>query len=628
MIFIKLFILFLLSVSLYSKEMYFDTISLSKIKKLIKKEEEIAIAYKKYIIKYASKPNSISSLTNYLPKGFEKKNLFGKTISLDLSKTYIVSEIPSTVKSSLYDKYYSNKNRVYTNAPLSKKNHNIGIVLSEKEKYILNLSTPISKTKPLSTSTTDTYYLDDKGILHWYSLGKIIYSFNENLIVYPDANMVESDGSINNTFKNVVIENNVLHPGQQLLNIEGDIAKEYINIGGDVGIIKTGNSTREIGKTIIQFTRRAGGMVVNGDIYTWGNNANQIVGLGTSTYSGSIGGGNKYPVITGLVRAKAKTYNKKIDDRNYFSSPLRPKFVDFFSTVYHSTCGVTIEGAIYCGGSKGDSFSFGWNFTHVVDAEGNIVGNDDPEMLYRSSFFDGVNNKALKMFANNQVWLILSQDGDIYRWGYDFGKGFSGNGQSQFNYSGYYIQNKNKNPEKINVTENSQSVKFSDITYLLTMGYRKMGALSQDGDIYLWGIEDQVSHGYCNVTWESTSMNLCKPLKVDSSIVDGVKIDDAISFKSISGGLESFVAVSKSTNEFYKVYQPINKKPIVLSVSKAIKDYEEYVEEDDKEILSVDFSSKLDGTTLNWNEGIVWVNGKNELKGDYFTYDNKDDKFF
>jgi hypothetical protein len=100
-----------------------------------------------------------------------------------------------------------------------------------------------------------------------------------------------------------------------------------------------------------------------------------------------------------------------------------------------------------------------------------------------------------------------------------------------------------------------------------------------------------------------------------------------VTFKSISGGLESFVAVG-TDDKFYKIHQPKNKSPIVLSVNDTIKDYSEYVEEDDTEILSVDFSSKLDGTTLKWNEGIVWVNGKNELKGDYFTYDNKNDDFF
>ncbi|APW64452.1 hypothetical protein LPB137_00685 [Poseidonibacter parvus] len=614
MIFIKFFILFLLSSSLYSNEMYFDNISLSKIKKVIKKEEQIAKAYKTYVLKNALKPTSISSLATYLPDGFSYSNLFGQSISLDDTNTYIISLIPSNVKSSLYDKYYSNENRVYSKAPLSKENHNVSIVFSSKEEYIFNNLSLITTD---DTLIKNKYLLDDKGVLHWYDdNGDILYSFDEKIIVYPTANMIDN-GSISSEFKNILDNANTsLSPGQQIFNMEDGIAQEYINIGGDIGIIKLGDTTRDIGETIIQFTRRAGGMIVNGDIYTWGNNANQIVGLGTNNFTGSSDSYYKYPVITGLIRAKAKTYNSDIDDKNYFSSPLRPKFVDFFSTVYHSTCGVTVEGAIYCGGAKGSAVSFGNNFTHIVNSDGSLVNSTDPEMLYRSRYFDGstTDKSAKKMFANNQLWLILSQDGDIYRWGYDHSSGFSGNGSTQFN---YYNRDTNKDPEKISVSNNGTSVNFDDITYLLTIGYRKMGALSQDGDIYIWGIEPKIADGSCEVTWEGTTMNLCAPLKVETDII----------FKSISGGLEAFLAVS-TDDKFYKIYQPKNKKPIILSIEDEIKSYSDYVAEDDIELLSVDFSSKTPISEATWNTGIVWVNSKNELKGDYFTSENENDDFF
>ncbi|MGB1226880.1 MAG: hypothetical protein ACPG9K_03235 [Poseidonibacter sp.] len=612
MIFIKFFILFLLSISLYSKEMYFDTISLSKVKKLIKKEEQIAKAYKSYILENGKRPTSISSLT--LPAGFSDSNLFNGDLTLHSSKSYIKNTMPSSVKSALYDEYYSNKNRVYTKAPSSKINENIQVVLSTKEKYILNTTLPITTS---TSNLKNKYHLDSKGVLHWYdSSGDILYSYDDKLVVYSKAGLIDEDGNISDTN---LSSQNVLYPGQKILNVNtSDIAEEYVNIGGNYGIIKVGETSRDIGETIIQFTRRAGGMIVNGDIYTWGNNANEILGLGTNTYSGATGS-SRYPVVTGLVRAKAKTYDNQIDSKNYFSSPLRPKFVDFFSTVYHSTCGVTVEGALYCGGSKGSSYSFGSSFTHVLDEDGNLVSSDDPEMLYRSRFFDGSTNKAAKIFANNQIWLILSQGGDIYRWGYDH-SGFSGNGDRYFNYS---YRDYNKDPEKLSVIESGTNVKFSDITYLLTINYRKMGALSQNGDIYIWGIENNIASGRCEVRWEGEYMNLCKPLKVDTS--DSLGTD--ISFTSIKGGLEAFVG--KSTDEkFYKIYQPKNKKPIVQSVEDIIKNYDEYKEGDDNEILSVDFSSKTPISESTWNTGIVWVNGKNELKGDYFTDDNKNDDFF
>ena len=54
------------------------------------------------------------------------------------------------------------------------------------------------------------------------------------------------------------------------------LQQEHINIGSSNVSKKVNQQTRDIGKTVIQFTRRAGGMIVNGDIYTWGNNANKI----------------------------------------------------------------------------------------------------------------------------------------------------------------------------------------------------------------------------------------------------------------------------------------------------------------------------------------------------------------
>jgi hypothetical protein len=373
-------------------------------------------------------------------------------------------------------------------------------------------------------------------------------------------------------------------------------------------------------------------MIVNGDIYTWGNNANKITGIDNNSYTTTnnsgksiSGSSSKYPVVTTMVRVKAKIYDddsrdnkdlSKFYSNNYYSSPLRPKFIDFFSTVYHSTCGISTEGGLYCGGSKGALYSFGNNFTHT-----DKTNSDTNELLYRSTFFNGISNKAAKIFANNQLWLILSQDGDIYRWGYDFGSGFSGNGSYRYNYSNI---NTNLNPEKLTITDSSTNVKFTDITYLLTIGYRKMGALSTTGDIYIWGMEDNISNSNCSETWESIKFNLCSPTKV---IASNSTLSSNITFQSIYGGLEAFIALG-SDGKYYKIHQPKNKKIQVELINNIIKTYSTYIEADDTNLLSVDFSSKLSGSTLKVNEGIVWVNEKNELKGDYFTSDNANDAIF
>lgn len=50
MFFLKLIFLFFVTINLMANDDYIDSIALSKIKKLVQKEEEIATAYKKYLL--------------------------------------------------------------------------------------------------------------------------------------------------------------------------------------------------------------------------------------------------------------------------------------------------------------------------------------------------------------------------------------------------------------------------------------------------------------------------------------------------------------------------------------------------------------------------------------------------
>ena len=635
MIFLKIFICILLSLNIFAAENYIDSITLTKVKKLIEKEEEVALAYKKYLLEKGQIPNEVQTLidNNYLPKGFNLINPFGREIKFTSSTSYSTNDsLPDNVeiKTNLFDYYYSNKYRFYTKAPISVNNNNVKINLTTKEKFIYTNREDITTTK---TDARDKYYLDSKGVLHWHNTaGDYKFSIDKDLILDSSVTLLNPDGSISTEFAELMEGKNVTFAGQTILHNKDDVALEYVYLGDNVGIVKVNATIRDVGKTIIQFSRRAGGMIVNGDIYTWGNNANNITGIDNNSYTTTdnlgksiSGSSSKYPVVTTMVRVKAKIYdddstdNKDLSEfysNNYYSSPLRPKFIDFFSTVFHSTCGISTEGALYCGGSQGKVYSFGNNFTHTDQ-----TSVDKSELLYRSTFFNGISNKAAKIFANNQLWLILSQDGDIYRWGYDFGSGFSGNGNSRYN---YYNINSSLAPEKLIITDSSTNVKFADITYLLTIDYRKMGALSTTGDIYIWGMEENISNSNCSETWESIQFNLCLPTKVTKS---NSTLSSNITFQSIYGGLEAFIALG-SDGKYYKIHQPENKKIQVELINDTIKSYSKYVEADDTNLLSVDFSSKLDGSTLKINEGIVWVNEKNELKGDYFTADNSKDQIF
>jgi hypothetical protein len=609
----KLVILFFLLFN-FSIATKLDSLSLSKIKKTVQKEEEIAKAYKNFLINEGSVPTVDSLITaGYLPKGFSKINPFGKEmkISLTLDNT-IVNSLPDSIKIDAYDHYYNGKYREYTREPLSSSSDNVKIYLSKKEKIIFDRIAEIDNTNPVSQ-----YSLED-GVLNWYDAnGNYKYSFDgEKIIVDESVTILNSLKAFSTEFKDMT--SGVRHAGQTILQEDNGVVEDYLVT--DDSAVALNETKRNYGGTIIQFTRRAGGMIVNGDIYTWGNNQNRITSINSDNLTGDRS--DTAPVINALVRAKVHVPSQTVDgldysriiNKGYFSSPMRPRFIDFHATVYSSTCGVTTKGELFCGGTTGKDKSFGTMFTHV-DKEGN-----DDEMLYRSTFFNGSATapKAKKVFSNNQIWHILSEEGDIYRWGYDF-SGFAGDGQRYWNY-GYY-RNEYKNPEIIPNT----GAKFDDITYLLTIGYRKIGALSTTGDIYIWGVETQNSNNYdCTERWEYVSYNLCFPTAVTTS---NSTMSEDLTFTSIKGGLEAFIAEDTNGN-YYKIYHPKNKKIQVESLNEAIKTYSEYDEQADSTILSIDLSSKLSGSSLEINKGIVWVNGNNELKGDYFTSENKNDNLF
>ena len=639
MILFKILILLFISLNIFADDYnQIDSLTLTKIKKLVQKEEEIALAYKKYLLEKGVYPPTIATMktSDYLPDGFSLINPFAKGISLilddnstttnkkdDKHKIEGFQASDPTLKSNLYDYYYSNKLRTHTKAPLGINNSNVEIILSSKEKFIYENQTNITTTKNDAISATaGKYYLDTNGVLHWYQAGAYKFSFDKELILDDSVTLFNNNGSVNSDYTDLTQD--VAFAGMTVLHKKDGVAQEHINLGlGNT--VKINQQTRDIGKTVIQFTRRAGGMIVNGDIYTWGNNANKITGINLG-YSGSTGS-NRYPVITGLVRVKAKMYDDdstdtndftEYYDQNYFSSPNRPKFVDFFSAVYYGTCGISTKGELYCGGTTGLRYSFGNNFTHVDTSR-------NGEMLYRSTFFDGKTNKAKKIFANNDIWLILSENGTLYRWGTDT-DAFSGNGALTFNYF-------NKNTKKI--PEEVSSIKFSDITYLLTIGHRKMAGLSTSGDIYIWGSEyyrnnsSTAFENYnCDNIWESINFNLCTPTKIANT---NSTMAGTLKFESIQGGLDAFVAKSID-GKYFKISHPKTKKIQVISLDEAIKSYSSYVAINDSEILSIDFSRKINEQGLSNrykpSSGIVWVNSKNELKGDYFTSSNENDSIF
>ncbi|UTJ06668.1 hypothetical protein [Arcobacter roscoffensis] len=620
----KLFIIFFTIVSLNAST-YMDTITFLKVKRLVEKEEQIAKAYKDYVF-YNAKGSSQLNLIdkNYLPSGFNPFNLFNVGINVDTSSHMINTRIPKDIKdkTNLYDYYYSNINRKYTRAPISYENDDVKIILDANEKYKIKYKDDITTS---DTAPTNKYYLDSQGVLHWYdNNSEYKFSITEDKLLVDSSVGQPGSKAYENFFEKLGKE--VLYAGQETLSLGSTTVGEYVNLGEEIGYVKIGQEDSDVGKAVIQFTRRAGGMLVNGDIYTWGNNANKITGIDAQNYYNSTGikvdteTSNRFPVVNTLVRMKAKNYEDDlINDKRYYSSPKRPYFVDFFSTVYHSTCGVTNKGELYCGGKEAK---------YKESIYTNIDSSNEGEKLYRGLYFDGSSNKkANKIFANNAIWLILAnatkdsegnlENGQIYRWGEDYA-GFAGS--SSTTYWKYLNQG---SPTELVVYDNGAKEYFKDITYTLTIGYRKIAALSNQGELYTWGVGEYGNNNnstcYQNLNNGSTyvGVNLCMPNKIAAPVA----------FKKIKGGLQSIIALGEN-NQYYKIYQNWGYTPTVTAINSIISSYSNYDSNDDAELLDVDISSKLVSGSLQENSGVVWINSKNELKGDYFTVSNANDDFF
>ena len=95
----KIAILFFLSLNILASDNYIDSLTLTKVKKLIEKEEEIATAYKKYILEKGSEPATLATLittTGYLPSNFSTNTYFGGTITFSTNTNKLRSFSTST----------------------------------------------------------------------------------------------------------------------------------------------------------------------------------------------------------------------------------------------------------------------------------------------------------------------------------------------------------------------------------------------------------------------------------------------------------------------------------------------------------------------------------------------------
>ena len=124
---------------------------------------------------------------------------------------------------------------------------------------------------------------------------------------------------------------------------------EFLNLGKK--IIKL---EKEVAPTVILIKNSPNGsaVIVNGDIYTWGNNNKKTVSIGKNTYTKNDSiQGSGVPIINTMVRARAVNYNKdenilKLKDNyaneeNLYSSSSRIKFINMYLDNSKSICAIS-----------------------------------------------------------------------------------------------------------------------------------------------------------------------------------------------------------------------------------------------------------------------------------------------
>ena len=613
-----------------------DKIEHEKIKRLIHQEEMVAKAIKRYIIATGKIPSNIQKLVDTSHLASKGLGLLsnGEEILIDQDDLSLTSRRNfDGVRSILLNDYFSNRFREHTIVPInqfsSKNGNGIKLKLSRYEKMVLEV---INSQK----SSSIKKYGHLQGTINYYANNQRVFTlYEDHIVVFVDI----MDESIWNQYQEEI--NKRIYAGQTIyVDTNEGLSKFQINSSTNTPdpIVEENKPVTKpvVGKSIVQFTRRGGGIIINGDVLTWGNNQRFITSIpkNSSTFgSVDLKDNNNNPVFNVPLRVRVYTENKK------YSSIDRVKFKEFSADVFHGTCAVSMSGELYCNGPKmldhtGTTYKEnGVNVSAFENYSGSA--SDDKSLLYKHRYFDE-SRKLVKIFGLMNVWLAFDEEGRLYYWGESNSRGFFGIGSKEErdeDNKKYYppleeLDNMSasqpNDPAKPKVnwffydgeTNMNQARKVIDLEYTLAVPHRRIAALTKSGTVFIWGADNGYLKNKSQECLQKVGLikeDLCEPLKVESSI----------KFSSIRGGQRAFIATD-SSGDHYRISQAKGESAVVEKV----KDLISFDESEDKAILSVDLSSRVFGSQFSEGEGIVWVNANNELKGDYFTLANQNDEFF
>lgn len=577
-----------------------DSITIKKIEKLVQKEEDIAKAYKEHLLKYGKKPSEIKKDlvdNNLLPQGFDTLNPFGKEIKLvpktvnNISIGYEIERFTtndSTLNSTLNYYYNTDIFRKFTKSS-QKNNQNIVIPLNLTEKFINDNQDIITNQK----NSAKGKYLIENGVLSWYDNdGNYKFSIAKD-IISKDKLVIEGK---NNTLNPILSTStnklsSLLYVGQKIYqNSSKNQLDEFLYLGKK--ILKLENKTKN--EIILKSNLNGSGIIINGNIYTWGKNSSKTISIGNNSYTTNSGvTGTGTAIINNMVRSRAINYDNDTapetnteNSEKFYSSANRVRFINLYIDNNKALCAISDNSELYCGGEDVLETNYIAFTGYTKSSKTNM------DYLYRSPFFGNTSsngtivNKANDVLFVNNTYIVATNNG-LYFWGKDNSNGFAGTGLN--------IERNVFSPTKSTLTD---STEYKNLFYSSTLN--KIFALGSDKKLYRWG---QLANQDCNAT------KMCSPTLIDFGkdfLINSVE----------QKGIQ--IVVADDSNIYYRLIEANG-----LFSKKLVQDDINLVStlEDDKNILSFDYVQNSNNLP-----DILWVNSKNQLKGNLNFSGTADEK--
>ena len=480
---------------------------MTKIKKLIQKEDFIASKINKYISQTGKLPQKSDNSfdwpalldENYLGKDFNKYNYFTKKdiyLKFDKDKNIIIYGLfgekkePDSSNNYIYEYYKINNFRVKTFIPkLDNTRFAAKVIYSsfvKKILYLLNENEIIVPKFESCTKNKYFYELRDNKVVRKYCKGDAssfdVYQ-KDPIFLENKSDLIKIKSDIG--AKAYVKDNN----NWFAYYYQGDVLNPWKAISQGTSIYKDDES-KSIEDRIISYIPNAkdlllrsdgGCMLSNGDIFCWGNNSNKKMGI---EYFGQIDHTLRPNYINVPVMLKVQIDNEYMINsttrrsKKWFNNPYRIKF-EKMSFNNKQVCGISpiftykstkFGGDLYCNG-----------FLQNEKYE-DMSSSDTTSILKRNKFF--AKNKKSDKTGSSSVFLkdivmvddttvVLSDKGKIFTFGSN-DKFALGNKNMDENYF-------EETPSIINPV----NLKFNRIFALREL--KCFGALDENNNFWIWG---------------------------------------------------------------------------------------------------------------------------------------------